>query len=267
MLQGKLRMRQRENFQVKGKRILLQILLYILVQILFRTSEKVHNAVEMNTWVEMFQIQSLKSRFAAAVKKWDRQHGHQVCNLYREERSAEIEGGGQHLNDSSGNVEVGDSEDNRDILGNGGEDGDISENGEVTGNSGNDGESEENRGEIGIERGRVDSMNSGNEVGNENNRNSLDTGSGREDSGNSVNNGPREDDGGNLNENAVDRCIEGGNSGNERADSGENGNRLSDEGNGNVVDRLGEDENGDNSHRDNNGWKSIGLDGERRQKW
>ena len=76
------------------------------------------------------------SHFAAAMKKWDRQHGDEVYNLYREGRSAEIEGGGQHLNDSSDNVKVGDSEDNHDILGNGGEDGDISGNGgEVSGNS------------------------------------------------------------------------------------------------------------------------------------
>ena len=177
------------------------------------------------------------SRFATAAKKWDRQHGHEVRNLYREGRSGEIEGHG-HLNDSSDNVEVGDSEDNRDISGNG-EDGDISGNGgEVSGKSGNDGESEENGGEIGIERGRVDSVNSGNEVGNENNGNSFDTGSVREDSGNT---GLREDDGGNLNENAVDRCMERGNSGNERADSGENGNALSAQNNGNVVDILGQD--------------------------
>ena len=38
----------------------LQILLYILVQMLFWMSEEVHNPVKMNSQVEMFQSQSLK---------------------------------------------------------------------------------------------------------------------------------------------------------------------------------------------------------------
>ena len=150
----------------------------------------------------------------------------------------------------------GSEEDNHDSL-----DMDIGR--ENFGNSRNDGESEENRDEIGVERVRVDGGNSGTEVGNEDNSNTLDIGSVGEGSGNSANNGLREDNGGgNLIENADQRSrVDCGNSGNDRADSGENGNGLSDKSNGNQVDRHSEDGNGDNGDRDTYGGGQLDSTG------